>query len=116
MLVHIFGAKDSPACANYALKRIARDNGRDYDKATYETVMKNFYVDDLLKSVSTVECAISLSKDLIALLKRGGMRLTKFQSNCREVLEALPESERAPSATFDIDLGEEKLERALGVS
>ena len=23
MLVHIFGAKDSPACANYALKRIA---------------------------------------------------------------------------------------------
>ena len=116
MLVHVFGAKDSPTCANYAIKRIARDNVSSFDGLTIETALKSFYVDDLLKSVPTVECAISLSKDLIALLKRGGMRLTKFQSNCREVLEALPESERAPSATVDIDLGEEKVERALGVS
>ena len=44
------------------------------------------------------------------------MRLTKFQSNCKEVMDALPESERASSATFDIDAGEENIERALGVS
>jgi len=26
MMVHLFGAKFSPACANYALKRVAEDN------------------------------------------------------------------------------------------
>ena len=31
MLVHIFGSKDSPTCANYALKRTARDNAESCD-------------------------------------------------------------------------------------
>ena len=30
---HIFGAKDSPTCANYALKRTARDNVNPYPEA-----------------------------------------------------------------------------------
>ena len=114
MLVHIFGAKDSPACANYALKRVARDNERDYDKATYETVMKNFYVDDLLKSVKSEEEAVRLSKELISMLRQGSFRLTKFSSNSRKVLEALPQEEVSSSASLNIDI--EKTERALGVS
>ena len=31
---HIFGAKDSPTCANYALKRTARDNAKFYPEAS----------------------------------------------------------------------------------
>ena len=114
MLVHIFGATDSPACANYALKRTARDNFKDFDPGTIETVLKNFYVDDLLKSINSVDTAVKLAKELIALLKRGGFRLTKFLSSHKEVLEALPQSEVSPSATLQLDV--EKLERALGIS
>ena len=43
------------------------------------------------------------------------MRLTKFLSNSKEVLASLPESERSPSATLCIDVGDERMERALGV-
>ena len=31
MLVHIFGGKDSPSCANYAVKRTASDHGSKFD-------------------------------------------------------------------------------------
>ena len=42
---HIFGAKDSPTCANYALQRTARDNVNQYPEAT-KAVLENFYMDD----------------------------------------------------------------------
>ena len=113
VLVHIFGAADSPACANYALKRIARDNHEDFAPETFETVLKNFYVDDLLKSVNSSGDAIKLAKELMEMLVRGGFRLTKFLSNCKEVLQALPPSEVSSSATLDLDA--ENLERALGI-
>ena len=54
MLVHIFGAKDSPCCAPYALKRIAEDHRMDLSVDAVETIIRDFYVDDLLKSVKTV--------------------------------------------------------------
>ena len=113
ILMHVFGARDSPACANYALKRIARDNQEEFPAETYETVVKNFYVDDLLKSVHSVDAATKLAKDLIAMLKGSGFKLTKFLSNCEEVLKALPQSYVAASAILDLDV--EQLERALGI-
>ena len=84
----------------------------DYDGLTYESVLKAFYVDDLLKSVQTVEMATKLALELISMLSRGGFRLTKFMSNRREVLDALPATEVSPSATVEISA--EKMERALG--
>ena len=86
MLVHIFGAKDSPTCANYALQRTARDNHQNFDALTYYSVIKAFYVDDLLKSVTSVESAKRLANQLIEMLKCGGFRLCKFTSNRPEVL------------------------------
>ena len=42
---HIFGAKYSPTCANYALQRTARDNANEYPEAA-KAVLENFYMDD----------------------------------------------------------------------
>ncbi|KAK3715773.1 hypothetical protein QZH41_002282 [Actinostola sp. cb2023] len=53
MTVHIFGAADSPCSANSTLKRLADDNQKDFDPITIETLRRNFYVDDILKSVPT---------------------------------------------------------------
>ena len=114
MLVHIFGAKDSPTCCNYALKRTARDNSSSYEALTIETALKSFYVDDLLKSVHDEKTAVTLALELISLLQRGGFRLCKFMSNCQTVLEALPESEVSQQANIDLD--SEPVQRALGVS
>ena len=77
---HIFGAKDLPTCANYALQRTARDNVNQYPEAT-KAVLENFYVDDYLDSVESPERALKRSKELVHLLNLGGFKLTKFVSN-----------------------------------
>ena len=59
MNVHIFGAKDSPTCAIFALKQTARDNPHKFETLTLETALRAFYVDDLLKSVNSVKVVTS---------------------------------------------------------
>ena len=115
MLVHIFGAKCSPTCANYALQRTARDNYKKFNSLTYSTVINAFYVDDLLKSVESDAVAITLAKELKEMLKCGGFRLCKFTSNSPGVLAALPESDVSSSSTISIGEEGEKVERALGI-
>ena len=77
---HIFGAKDSPTCANYALQRTADDNCKEFSRAA-GNVWNNFYMDDYLESFATSEEATERCQDLVTLLKRGGFKLTKFFSN-----------------------------------
>ena len=95
MQVHIFGATSSPCCSNKALRQTADDNEEKYGKQAAETVRRNFYVDDLLKSTTSVEEATTLADKLTGMLKEGGFRLTKLLSNRREVLLTLPSQERA---------------------
>ena len=59
------------------------------------------------------ETAITLANQLIEMML-GGFRFTKFISNSRAVLDALPQSEVSLSVSIDIDI--EKCARALGVS
>ena len=114
MMVHLFGATSSPSCASYSLRRTARDHKDEYDAEAVNTVHRNFYVDDCLKSVGTVRKAIKLAEQLRSLLSEGGFRLTKWVSNHRGVLAAIPDCERAPSLV-DLYLEELPMERALGV-
>ena len=51
MLVHLFGGVSSPSCANYALQKTADDSAEHFVEDTIQTVRRNFYVDDCLKSV-----------------------------------------------------------------
>ena len=116
MTVHLFGAKTSPGCANYALKACTNDYEEELGSAPAAFVRKNFYVDDGLKSVSSIEEAVSLIGSTKEMCKRGGFRLHKFASNRKEVIEAIPAEDRAEGVR-NIDLDHEALpmERALGV-
>lgn len=114
MTVHVFGATDSPCCANYSLKRTAEDNRDKYDPIVIDTVLRHFYVDDMLRALKNEEIAIRVANDLMSLLARGGFRLTKFMSNSPTVLEAIPNDERA-APSINLDLDELPVERALGV-
>ena len=51
---NIFGMKNSPTCANYALRRTAVDNQDCYPEAAY-AVSNNFYMDDYLGSEKNPE-------------------------------------------------------------
>ena len=85
---HIFGSKDSPTCANYALKRTATDNAEDFPNVA-QSVQTNFYMDDYLESSPTAEEAIQKAKDLTKLLSIGEFKLTKFMSNDSNILQQI---------------------------
>ena len=116
MNVHLFGAVSSPSCANYALKKTAADNKHKYGEDASKTLLKNFYVDDLLKSCETTESAVKLLGDVRDICSSGGFKLTKFISNSKHVINTIEDSDKAKSVK-SLDLTKEELpvERALGV-
>ena len=77
---HIFGSKDSPTCANYALQRTARDNRKKFPEAA-KSVENNFYMDDYLELSATIDEATRKAQELVKMLSIGGFTLTKFVSN-----------------------------------
>ena len=103
MLVHLFGATSSPSCASYALRKTATDNQGEFDIQMIDTLNRNFYVDDFLKSAPSVENALNIVQELPKLLERGGFHLTKWISNRWEVMSVIPKEERAPTIV-DLDL------------
>ena len=78
--------------------------------------MKNFYVDDLLKSVEDEEYVKDLIRRIQKMFSAGGFNLTKFISNNKLVLMSIPENHRREGVK-DPDLVNDELptERALGV-
>ena len=68
MEVHLFGATSSPSCSGFALRKTAEDNKEDFEEEVVKTVKRNFYVDDCLKSVKSVDCAIQIVLQLRNLL------------------------------------------------
>ncbi|XP_077869962.1 uncharacterized protein LOC144362702 [Saccoglossus kowalevskii] len=114
MLVHPFGATSSPSCAAYALRRTADDNRAEFDPQVVDTVHRNFYVDNCLKSVATIEEAVKLVNHLSAMLAKGGFHLTKWISNSREILAMICPTERAPSVV-KLNLENLPIDRALGI-
>ena len=114
MTVHLFGGTWSPSCCTYALHRTAEDHAQEHFDEARETVLRNFYVDDCLKSVATEKEAIILTKQLKELVARGGFNLTKWTSNSQAVLTEIPvedQSKKVKERPLDAPLED----RALGV-
>ena len=118
MKVHLFGAVSSPSCANYALRLTALSNSHEDNAVATETILRNFYVDDCLKSVKSTEDAVDLIANLTALCKKGGFNLTKWVSNDEVVMQSLPSSDVTKTPKLDMSDPSQLIprERALGVS
>ena len=114
MQVHIFGAASSPCIANSTLRRVADDNAEEYSSSVITAVKRNFYVDDALPSENDEQSAIRLAHDMVELLARGGFNLTKFTSNSKRLLSAVPNDKRS-KPDLNLDLDELPIERALGI-
>ena len=100
---HLFGAKSSPTCANYALKRVGLDNEKEYPIAA-KAIQYNFYMDDFIKSVETPEEAIEVFNQLQPLLSQHGCELKKWISNDDAVTEAIPEDLKSTSNTKQVEV------------
>lgn len=83
LIIHPFGATSSPSCASYALRRTAEDNREHFRPEVIDTILKNLYMDDLLKSVPTVQEAVQLIADVKSVCQRGGFHLSKWATNSR---------------------------------
>ena len=116
MTVHLFGAASSPSCSNFGLRQIAFDYESQFGLDVGQFLRENFYVDDGLKSVCDEDTAVSLVHRTIEMCKQGGLKLHKFISNSRTVLESIP-SEFRVDGIQKVDLRLESLpvERTLGV-
>ena len=114
MTVHLFGATSSPGCANYGLKRI-EDNNTEYGLEVADFVKRDFYVDDGLKSATTIYEDASMIHKTKDLLARGGFRLHKFVSNSKEVLATIAPKDRT-SGLENFNFTDDRLaiERTLG--
>ena len=112
MTVHLFGAKSSPACANYGLKQIAEDYEQSYGSDVSDFLKTNFYVDDGLKSTNSVEEAVSLAQGAMAMCQEGGLKLHKFLSNSEEFMRTIPEEQRVHGGSEVLGA---QIDRALGV-
>ena len=94
MCVHVFGDTSSLGCCNYTLRKTAIDNEVRCGEEASQTLLHNFYVDDLLKSVETEELAVRLIRDVKAVCQAGGFNLTKFISNKTVLIQSVPEYDR----------------------
>ena len=116
MRVHLFGAASSPGCANYGLKYLAKEYEDKYPEAA-KFLSQNFYVDDGLQSVESTDMAIKLIKNSVELCKQGKIRLHKFLSNDKQVLQCIPASECATAVSaLNLEFDELPTERTLGIN
>ena len=97
MKVHLFGGKSSPSVVNFCMRKIADDNEADFSEEAIDTLRRSFYMDDMIRSVDSVDTAKKLIPDMMSLLERGGFMLGKFMSTHREVIDTVPQDLRAKS-------------------
>ena len=64
---HNFSETSSPPCSIYALRLTATNNEDKFGKETVVTLEKNFYLDDLFKSVNTIKDVTSIIHYVIAV-------------------------------------------------
>ncbi|CAG2243207.1 unnamed protein product [Mytilus edulis] len=114
--VHLFGAASSPGCANFGLKRVADDYEDEFGSDISDFLRNNFYVDDGLKSVTSIDDAVNLVKRSREMCNKVGLKLHKFQSNSKELLNLIPIEDRAKDLK-NLDLLNDKLPitKTLGI-
>ena len=94
----------------------ANDGVNEFGVEAASFIKENFYVDNGLKSVNTVREGIELIKNIIEMCMKVGLRLHKFTSNSKEVVESTTVESRAREIK-ELDENHDllTLERVLGI-
>lgn len=111
MTRHVFGGVWCASSATYALRRTIVDNP-NVDSLVSDTVLRSFYVDDCLRSLDDKAEITTVIQGTRAVLQSGGFKLTKFVANDQDLLECVPESDRAVEVR---DLNHDFNSKVLGI-
>ena len=111
---YIFGSKDSPACANYALQQTARDNRIQFREAA-NCVENHFYKDDYRESSPTVEEATKKGQDLVEMLAKGGVKLTNVVSNVPKLVNSVDPNSQPTESTETVLATDKETSHVLGL-
>ena len=109
----VFGGCYCPFCAQFTWKKHAELHQEDYPLAA-DAVKNHCYMDDLMPSVDSVEKAIETRRQLTEMGDKAGFHVRKWVSNCPEVLEDVPEEDRA--SQVDLEKNQFPVTKTLGVS
>ena len=74
-------------CVFMSLEELISRYKSRYQTDVMDTLNRNFYVHDLLKTVKNVKTAVRLLHDVINMCADAGFRLKKFVRNRIEVLD-----------------------------
>ena len=115
MKVHLFGARSSPGCMTFGIRALSdlSDHG-----CPSRAIANGFYADDGLTSAVTKSEAIEPAGQAESKYMEVNLRLQKFSSNSRQVLESLSNSERSieEEQLLDPHIDTSPMERTLGIS
>ncbi len=88
-------AISSKNCVIFALHQTAFDNRSKFGEEAMKTLLRDFYVDDLLKSVDKEDELGDLIRNIVGMCTAGGFNLTKFICTHPNVLRSIPMERRA---------------------
>ena len=108
----VFGGCYCSFCVQYVWQSHGERHKNEFPLAA-EAVKKNCYMDDLMPSVKDVGTAKRMRKELTSLGDKAGFHIRKWISNIPEVLEDIPESDRA--SEIDLQKNELPTTKTLGV-
>lgn len=117
MKVHVFGNSPPPTVAIYGLIRAALYGEAEFGADVRHFFERDFYVDDGLKSLPSINEAISLLKTTKDMLTISNLRLHKRASNSAAVMHAFSPADYAKDLIhFNLDTDSPPLQRSLGLS
>lgn len=78
-------------------------------------IKKDFYVDDMLTGVDTIEEGVQLVKEVIELSESAGLTLRKWNSNSTDLLQIVPKNLRDSRTVLELDTAESTI-KTLGLA
>ena len=91
----MFGRSDAPFIALYVLKENALAFAGKYPEAV-RSITQCMYIDDLATSCESEKEVCDLYHQTLEIFKHAGMKVHKWNSNSRMLLESIPASARVP--------------------
>lgn len=109
-----FGINASPFLANNTLLDHAAKYKESFPRAV-EALVESTYVDDTLDSVKTVPEATKLYQQITRICQEAGWRVHKWCSNSDELLQHVPEEDRAQGRRLEDNVLDSLSVKTLGV-
>jgi hypothetical protein len=95
-----FGMTSSPFLANRVVRELIEKEEENYPH-TSKILQQQIYVDDALLGADSIQEALTLRNEVIALLQKGGFELRKWNSNDKRIFDGLPTEHCVTTVSLD---------------